>query len=488
MAVLRSLFLLQGIFTGIFAASFVQQATEDASTSDYTCTATRGCDIGCCGPLNATGGGVCGAGPDYCGDKCTSQCSWKSECDPGWGLQWSNASTCPLNVCCSKYGFCGTTSDFCGSAVVSSPQCSGNKVLTAGRLATTRAGTASVHVAVTMSASQIPLGYYTHINFAFALIDPTTFHVVAMDSDTASHYDAVTALKAEQPGLEVWIAVGGWAMNDPGAYRTAFSDVAKSETNQDAFFESLIMFMLTHGFDGVDIDWEYPVADDRGGTEADFDNYVNMLKRLRTRMNGSGHQFGLSITLPSSYWYLRGFDIVNLEPYVDWFNMMTYDIHGVWDSTVQSIGSFAYAHTNLTEISTGLELLWRNNINPERVNMGLGFYGRSFTMADPSCMTAGCPFTSGANGGECTGTPGVLSAAEIVKIIAAGATVTFDPVAAVKIVTWDTNQWVSWDDAETLKLKQNFANERCLGGYVVLFEGRPRIRNKLTRQNDGVGD
>jgi chitinase len=31
----------------------------------------------------------------------------------------------------------------------------------------------------------------------------------------------------------------------------------------------------------------------------------------------------------------------------------------------------------LTEINEGLELLWRNNINPERVNMGFGFYGRS---------------------------------------------------------------------------------------------------------------
>jgi chitinase len=49
----------------------------------------------------------------------------------------------------------------------------------------------------------------------------------------------------------------------------------------------------------------------------------------------------------------------------------------VWDSTVKSIGSFAYAHTNLTEIEIGLNLLWRNNINPERVTLGLGFYGRS---------------------------------------------------------------------------------------------------------------
>lgn len=85
-------------------------------------------------------------------------------------------------------------------------------------------------------------------------------------------------------------------------------------------------------------------------------------------------------------------------------------------------------------------------------------------MKDPSCMHSGCEFSDGAHGGECTGTPGVLSAAEINKIIKAGATVTFDQEAAVKIVTWNSNQWVSWDDAETLKIKQDYANRRCLGG------------------------
>jgi len=48
------------------------------------------------------------AGPVFCGPgNCTSTCNRKSECDPGWGSQWSNASTCPLKVCCSQYGFCG---------------------------------------------------------------------------------------------------------------------------------------------------------------------------------------------------------------------------------------------------------------------------------------------------------------------------------------------------------------------------------------------
>lgn len=139
-------------------------------------------------------------------------------------------------------------------------------------------------------------------------------------------------------------------------------------------------------------------------------------------------------------------------------------IDGVWDRNVSAIGPYAYAHTNITEIQMGLELLWRNNINPGRVVMGLGFYGRSFTMKDPNCLDPGCEFSDGARGGECTGTPGVLSAAEIVQIIKDGATVRTDETAGVNIVTWDRDQWVSWDDAHTLKKKVDYANARCLGG------------------------
>jgi len=40
-------------------------------------------------------------------------------------------------------------------------------------------------------------------------------------------------------------------------------------------------------------------------------------------MDASGTRYGLSITLPSSYWYLRNFDIVTMDPVVDWFNIMS---------------------------------------------------------------------------------------------------------------------------------------------------------------------
>ncbi|KAF4511971.1 hypothetical protein G6O67_001165 [Ophiocordyceps sinensis] len=69
--------------------------------------------------------GFCGYGPDYCGKGCQSTCERKSDCNPGWdGSDWSKTDKCPLNVCCSKHGFCGYTDQFCNEKEVMSPSCS----------------------------------------------------------------------------------------------------------------------------------------------------------------------------------------------------------------------------------------------------------------------------------------------------------------------------------------------------------------------------
>lgn len=85
-----------------------------------------------------------------------------------------------------------------------------------------------------------------------------------------------------------------------------------------------------------------------------------------------GTRFGYSITLPASYWYLQNFDLAGMQPFVDWFNIMSYDIHGVWDAASKFVGSFVAPHTNLTEIDLGLDLLWRAGLKPEKVVLGQG--------------------------------------------------------------------------------------------------------------------
>lgn len=64
-----------------------------------------------------------------------------------------------------------------------------------------------------MSPEEIPIGAFTHLNFAFAFIDPLTYAVAPMAQDQVGLYKRVTRLKSLNPGMQVWIAVGGWSMN-----------------------------------------------------------------------------------------------------------------------------------------------------------------------------------------------------------------------------------------------------------------------------------
>lgn len=89
----------------------------------YSCSKDKPCSNGACCGKN----GVCGFGKTYCGttgkspnDACWSNCDAHAECgkdakEPG--------KACPLNVCCSEFGFCGTTAEFCGDGCQSKDKC-----------------------------------------------------------------------------------------------------------------------------------------------------------------------------------------------------------------------------------------------------------------------------------------------------------------------------------------------------------------------------
>lgn len=102
--------------------------------------------------------------------------------------------------------------------------------------------------------------------------------------------------------------------------------------------------------------------------------------------------------------------------------------------------------------------------------MGQGWYGRSFTLKDPRCTTpnGACEFSGSAIAGPCSKVSGILDYKEITDIIfQTGVTPVWDKTAGVKWITWDSNQWISYDDADTFKQKRDFANSRCLGGLMV---------------------
>lgn len=397
---------------------------------------------------------------------CQSTCDRKSDCNPGWDSgDFSKKDKCPLNVCCSKHGFCGYTEEFCKGNEVKRPSCSVSDTPVDRVIGYYEGWATSNRGCNALLPEEIPYGAYTHLIFSFATINPNTFEVSPGNYKTEDMMERIGTMKLLQPDLKIWVALGGWAFNDPGPTQTTFSDVAASEANTDTFLSSLVKLMDKFNFDGVDIDWEYPVASDRHGRGEDYENIVTFTKKLRERMDKSRR--GVSIALPASYWYLQHFDIVRLEEHVDWFNLMTYDMHGAWDIDNKWTGPWANSHTNLTEIQFGLDLLWRNDISPSKVTMGMSYYARTFTLTDPGCNKPGCRVSSPGEAGKCSGTAGVLLHPEIQEIISKN---NLKPVlnreAAVKTISWG-NQWTSFDDAATWRLKANKLRGQCITGFMV---------------------
>ncbi|KAL8729755.1 MAG: hypothetical protein Q9181_004891 [Wetmoreana brouardii] len=308
----------------------------------------------------------------------------------------------------------------------------------------------------------------THINLAFVLFD-SSYKMIDTDGELISR---VTFLKSRYQGLRVNVAIGGWAFNDPPT-QTLFSDMASSRVNRQVFVGSLVSFISKYGLDGVDIDWEYPAATDRGGKPADTQNFILLMSEIREAFDAANPAWESTVTVPTSYWYLRGFDVTGLQDYVDWFNVMSYDLvglpsHGMWDQHNKFTGPYLQGHTNITEIEQGLDLLWRNGVGPNKVVMGFAFYGRSFTMSDASCSKPGCTFSTSGQPGSCTNTGGILSYSEVSSRNNSLDVHTFyDPKSTVKYNVYNGNQWISYDDQQSFFDKKKYLTSRCLGGLMI---------------------
>lgn len=189
-----------------------------------------------------------------------------------------------------------TPSRFCGNRKVDVPSCSDH---TLQRVVGYYEGWAPNRPCNSFVPEQISVGVYTHLNFAFATIDPETFEVRPASRRDTAMSKRLTSLKLLDPDLKVLIALGGWTFNDPGPTATTFSDIARSETAQKAFIKSLSSMMSTYEFDGVDLDWEYPMARDRSGRDEDFDNFPKFLANLKKGLKGTGRD-EITLTLPAS--------------------------------------------------------------------------------------------------------------------------------------------------------------------------------------------
>lgn len=227
----------------------------------------------------------------------------------------------------------------------------------------------------------IPWDQLTHINYAFVSIgsdgkvnvgdvtDPTnpatgkTWPGVEVDPALGfkGHFGALATYK-QKHDVKTLISIGGWAetgghfgadgnrVADGGFYTmTTNADGSINHAGIEKFATSAVEMMRTYKFDGLDIDYEYPTSMAGAGNPYDKDfmeprrpylwaSYQELMKVLREKLDAASAQDGihymLTIAAPSSGYLLRGMETFDVTKYLDYVNIMTYDLHGAWNDHV----------------------------------------------------------------------------------------------------------------------------------------------------------
>lgn len=259
--------------------------------------------------------------------------------------------------------------------------------------------------------------------------------------------------------MQTWVALGGFDFSNPGSpnHQTWKLMTARNDWRAQ-FIRSLAEFMDHYGFQGVDLDWEYPSAGDRGGSINDAANYVALLREMRSAW---GTKYGISAALPSSSVYLGGFDVKGMETYVDFFSFSSYDVDGPKDAGV------IHPHTDIRDIQNNTTTPWATHLDAKKLNFGLAYYGRGYTLTDPKCANSGCKSAGASKPGPCTNSAGIMSNVEIHDLVKQkGLKPQMVPNTMSKQITWD-DQWMGYDDDETMNLKINWAAQNCFGGTAM---------------------
>jgi GH18 family chitinase/chitodextrinase len=293
--------------------------------------------------------------------------------------------------------------------------------------------------------NDIPWDKITHINYAFAHIDanyqvsigdpsaennPATNMewpgIVGAELDTnlpyKGHFNLLTQYKKQYPHVKTLISIGGWA--ETGGYFNETGRVANGgfytmTTNADgsinhagikAFSDSVVTFIKKYGFDGADIDYEYPSSMSDSGHPDDFEfsnprraalhkSYLALMKSLRETLDKAGdadeQHYLLTIASPSSGYLLRGMETFQATQYLDYVNIMSYDLHGAWNSHVgpnaalydtgedSELAAWNVYGTKEFEGIGYLNTDWavryfRGALSAGRINIGIPYYTRGF--------------------------------------------------------------------------------------------------------------
>ncbi|XP_075168324.1 acidic mammalian chitinase-like [Haematobia irritans] len=296
----------------------------------------------------------------------------------------------------------------------------------------------------------------THLSYSFFGINDYNGEFRMLDSWLDLNEGLIKrtiALKTSNPNLKVLAVIGGWLEGS-----VKYSQMAADPIKRSNFIQSSLAFIKQHGFDGLDLDWEYPSK--RGGLAVDKENFVTLLKELKEALASRNLLLGIAVGA-SAETAAMSYDIPNISKYVDFINVMTYDLQpqGILGFNAPLRGQ------SPNNVEDCINYWLMNGAPASKLVMGLAFYGRSFQLWDTMQTTPGSAISGLGAAGPYTQENGFLGFNEICSNEGSWTTV-FDTTHRVPYMYKD-NQWVGYDDVQSLNMKLDFLITKNLGGAMI---------------------
>lgn len=307
--------------------------------------------------------------------------------------------------------------------------------------------------------SAIKTSLFTHIYYAFLLPNTVTYKFVVDNSTALMLVNFTSTLHSRKPPVRTLFSTGGANANS-----TLFSQMASSSSSRKNFIYSTIEVARKFGFDGIDLDWEFPQ------TPNDMGNLGILLYEWRAAVKAEASSTGRPQLLLSAATYFsvdfflaevyRKYPVTSVGKNLDWINAMCYDYHGSWDvSTTGAQAALFDPKSNVTT-SYGLGSWIRAGFPRKKLIMGLPLYGRTWTLKDPTLHGIGAPAVAAGPGIE-----GQMPYIDVEMFnVQNNATVVYD-VSTVSTYSVAGTSWIGYDDVRSTALKIRYARALRLRGY-----------------------
>jgi chitinase len=297
------------------------------------------------------------------------------------------------------------------------------------------------------------------------------------------HFNQLRKLKRMYPHIRVVVSFGGWT----GC--TWFSDAAASQAARERFVSSCIDVYIRGNlpelngaggngaaegvFDGIDIDWEYPIG---GGlpdmhTRPDDDvNYLLLLEEFRRQYEAIGRPELLLTTAVPGPKQARQFKMEEAHHLLDLVSIMTYDFHGEWDRRTGHLTNLCTSKDDPDEMPISADMtmqLYQKELGvpAEKLMIGAGFYGRGWKNvpdANNGLYQSGDPLQR-----EDFDTEGSTNYYALKERSSRGYARYWDDQAKTPyLFNHEKGIFISYDDPESVTLKARYVRHQGLAGVM----------------------